>query len=118
VLAGKVSLFWSALKEKVTGIRLSQSFLMLAIELLGALAILYGISWFSIPISLIIGGVGAIIAMETQSRTPKTSPQEILAVQERIKTALASNLDPFAQPGVPLTATWVAYAASLRPRIK
>jgi hypothetical protein len=87
---------------------------LFVIQLAGAFSVLYGISYWSVPIALIVGGVAAIAAVELQSREPKQDTNEILATQLKIKTALASGQDPFIVPGVPFTPTWVAYAASLR----
>jgi len=97
---------------------ISASVGMFLIQLAGAFSVLYGISFWSVPCALIIGGISAIVAIEFQQREPgkKESPEEILAIQARIKTALASGEDPFSQPGVPLTESWVAYAVSLRRR--
>ncbi len=87
---------------------------MLLLQLMGAFAILYGISWFSIPVALIIGGVGAIVAIELQAHEKKLTPEDITLIQTRIKAYLASGEDPFGQPGVPMTPFWVAWAAQLR----
>jgi hypothetical protein len=84
------------------------------LQIAGTFAVLYGISYWSVPIALIVGGVGAIVAVELQTHEPEPDIDQILAIQARIKTALASGQDPFATEGVPFTPTWVAYASSLR----
>ena len=43
-----------------------KSMRMLSLQLLGSLSVLIGISYYSIPAALIVGGIGAILVAERQ----------------------------------------------------
>jgi hypothetical protein len=95
----------------------AKSLLSWLVQLSGFGCVVYGISIYSHPIAFIIGGVAGIAAVEMQNKgSSQQSPQEVLEIQNRIKQALVAGVDPFAQPGIPMTPTWIAYAASLRKR--
>jgi hypothetical protein len=90
---------------------------MLLIQLLGAFAVLYGVSYWSIPCALIVGGIGGIAAMEMQghgSQEPKETAEEEQKIKARIDAALARGVNPFTQQAVPLSTKWMTYVALAR----
>ena len=113
-LRREATLRWLTLhKPKIT---FSQHFLLLAVQLIGTGCVLYGISLYSHPVAFIIGGIGAILAMEMQvHKEEKLKPEQVHHFQQQIKSALAKGEDPFGEPyNVPLNPDWISYAASLR----
>ena len=55
----------------------------LSIELAGSAAVLDGIAHYSRPIALIIGGIGAILAVE---RRPKSAAEQAAAIKKLVDT--------------------------------
>ena len=85
--------------------------LFLVVELLGALAVLYGISWlWGDAVALIVGGVGAVAAVEMQSRPEKDTSREDQYVKSLINNAVAAGKNPFDSPDVPVNQKWLSYA--------
>jgi hypothetical protein len=91
---------------------------MMLVQLAGAFAVLYGISWYSIPMAYIVGGVGAIAAIELQNHVPKTDPAEDALIKQRIDTALRNSQNPFDQPGVTINQKWLTYVALMARKLK
>jgi hypothetical protein len=87
----------------------------LLIQLLGALAVLYGVAEWSIPIALIIGGVAAIAAIELR---PSTKPQQRSEEDERIRkvidTAVSAGKNPFTDKSIPMSEKWIRYVELFR----
>jgi hypothetical protein len=95
----------------------SPAFLALLLQLAGAFAVLYGVSYWSIPCALIVGGIGAIAAMEMQGRNgeeSKETPEEEQKIKAQIDAALARGVNPFTQQAVPLSSKWLTYVALVR----
>lgn len=84
------------------------------LQCLGALSVLYGISYYSIPIALIVGGLGAIAAVEMQGNSePKTDDRVIKA---KIDQAIFKGDNPFNDPAVPINSKWLGYLDAIRKR--
>lgn len=86
------------------------------VQLAGLGCVIYGVSLYSHAIAFIFGGVVAIAAIEMQGKKPppELSEAEIREIQKRIQTALANNVDPFSEDGVPFNPLWVAYVNQLQ----
>lgn len=99
----------------------TRNFAMLIIQLLGAFSVLYGISYWSIPCALIVGGIGAIAAMELQGERTKEAedtPEQEQRIRAQVDAALAHGRNPFIgspdQPSAPMTSKWLTYVALVR----
>lgn len=88
---------------------------MLMIQLAGAFAVLYGISYWSVAAALIVGGIGAIAAIETQAKSPEPDdPVVDQRIRAQIDAALSRGHNPFDSPIVPMTPKWLTYVALAR----
>lgn len=84
---------------------------LLVVELLGALAILYGVSWlWGDAVALIVGGVGAVVAVEMQSRPSRNTSREDREIKQKIDNAVSVGHNPFENEDVPMSEKWLAYA--------
>jgi len=86
----------------------SRDLLLFSVQLLAFLAVLVGVSFWSIPAALIVGGVLAIVAVEMQAKATSDDSSLDELVRARITTALKSGQNPF-ENGVPVTAKWLSY---------
>lgn len=110
----KAGLFVRGIRIPVYRPRVTREFLMLLVQLASAFSILYGISFWSIPVALIIGGVGGILAMEMQTRRDHDDPKQNAVIRETINICLQRGQNPFDHPDVPLTQKWISYVATMR----
>lgn len=84
------------------------------VQAVGALAVLYGISWWSIPAALCVGGVGAIVAIELNPPA-KVGPDDAF-IKAVVDAQIAQGKDPFTNPAVPKTPKWADYVSRTRKR--
>ena len=87
----------------------------LLLQLAGVFAVLYGISYWSVPAALIVGGLGAVIAIERQTHAgPVEDPIVEQRIRAKIDAAMAKGFNPFDQQDVPMSAKWLTYVALVR----
>lgn len=79
---------------------------LVLIQLLGVLSVLVGISFWSIPAALIVGGLFAVGAVEMQA--PRRNAKDDEATRVKIHEALKKGVNPFAD-GVPPEDRWIQY---------
>ena len=72
--------------------RLGPSTYLLIVQLAGAFSVLYGVSYWSVPVALVLGGVGAILAVERQSTSPPAETVAGLTPQQVGEVIAAINL--------------------------
>jgi hypothetical protein len=88
---------------------------LLVLQLLGLGALLVGISFWSIPAALVVGGILAIAAAEMQSSgLSKESADELenarnQEIRKHVDETLKAGKNPFKVGGVPMTPMWVQY---------
>jgi hypothetical protein len=86
---------------------------LFVLQLAGAFSVLYGISYWSVPAALIVGGIAVIAAIENRSNARET-PEEEAKVRALIDGALARGVNPLEIEGVPLTPKWLTYIQMIR----
>lgn len=79
------------------------------VQLLGFLAVLVGISWWSIPAALVVGGIAVIVAVELQPSSEPDTKASDDRMRETIHRALKEGHNPFDNPDVPMSAKWISY---------
>lgn len=84
---------------------------LLVVQLLGFAALLVGISFWSIPAALIVGGILAIVAVEMQQKAvdPDAESEHNQAIRRHVDETLKAGKNPFKVGGVPMTPMWVQY---------
>lgn len=80
----------------------------LLLQVLGFLALLVGISLWSVPSALIVGGILAIAAIEMQGKAPDLSQDR--EFKDLIDASVAAGKNPFADAKVPISQKWMNYA--------
>lgn len=86
----------------------SRNLALLVLQLLGFLAVLVGISWWSVPAALVVGGIAIIAAVEMQAReTPEAEAPET-EIRVDIHRLLKEGKNPF-ENGIPMTEKWLRY---------
>lgn len=88
---------------------------LLAVELLAFAALCVGISFWSIPLAMVIGSVLAFVACEMNAKTtdPVSAQNEESnrneVIRKHVDELLKVGKNPFKDPAVPMTPLWVTY---------
>lgn len=97
---------------------ISPNAVMLAVQLAGVFAVLFGISFWSVPCAFIVGGIAAVYAIERQgdhSAERGEDPVIEQRIRAQIDAALARGHNPFTgNAPVPFTSKWITYVALAR----
>ena len=110
LLARDVLHWFSEVRQRVN---IPMSLRLFVLQLAGAFSVLYGISYWSVPAALIVGGIAVIAAIENRSNARET-PEEEAKVRALIDGALARGVNPLEIEGVPLTPKWLTYIQMIR----